>query len=72
MGAEEVRNVNGPVMLDVPYVCGGQFVGLGSSPKTEFYWYDMWLDEKESGKRVAEVRQMWRYFKEDSPFWKDD
>ena len=47
MGAEEVRNVNGPVMLDVPYVCGGQFVGLGSSPKTEFYWYDMWLNEKE-------------------------
>lgn len=72
MGAEELRNVNGPIKAGVPYRSGGKFICVGSSPKTEFFWYDSWLDERDTGKRVAEMRQMWRYFKADSPLWKED
>ena len=68
-GATEFRNVNGPVKVGVPYRSGGKFTCVGASSKTEFFWYDSYLDEKDSGKRVAEMRQMWRYFKTDSPLW---
>jgi len=71
MGAEEVRFFNGPIMVGVPYVTGGKYLAVGSSPKTEFFWYDSWLDDKATGKRVAEMRQMWRYFKADSSLWQE-
>lgn len=66
MGAEELRFFSGPIQTGVPYITGGQYLAVGGSPKTEFFWYDSWLDDKASGKRVAEMRQMWRYFKADS------
>ena len=71
MGAEEIRNINGPIKQGVKYRTGGTYLAVGNSPKTEFFWYDSWLDEAESGKRVAEMRHMWRYFKADSPLWQE-
>lgn len=69
-GATELRNVNGPVKVDVPYRSGGKVVCLGTSSKTEFYWIDTYLDEAETGKRVAEMRHMTRLMKASSPLYK--
>jgi hypothetical protein len=64
-GAIEVRNVNGPVFAYTPYRSGGTIVSLGQSPKTEYLWYDAYLDD-ESGKRIAEMRMMYRFMKASS------
>ena len=70
-GATELRNVNGPVKVGVPYRSGGEFTCVGASPKTEFFWFDSYLDEKDSGKRVAEMRFLTRIMKASSPLWQE-
>ena len=68
-GATELRNVNGPVKVGVPYRTSGKLVCVGASSKTEFYWFDSCLEEKDSGKRVAEMRHMTRLMKASSPLY---
>jgi hypothetical protein len=70
-GATELRNVNGPVKVNVPYRAGGKLACVGTSSKTEFYWVDTYLEEADSGKRVAEMRNMTRLMKASSPLYKE-
>lgn len=70
-GATEVRNVNGPIKVGVPYRAQGQLICVGASPKTEYFWYDSYLEEKDSGKRVAEMRKMTRFMKASSVLYQD-
>jgi hypothetical protein len=58
-GGTEIRNVNGPVLLDTPYVCSGRVLARGASPRTEYFWYESGLDD-EQGRRVAEMLLQWR------------
>jgi hypothetical protein len=67
-GAIEVRNVNGPVFAGWPYRSGGAIVSLGQSPKTEYLWYDAYLDDTD-GKRIAEMRMMYRFMKASSSLY---
>ena len=69
-GATELRNINGPVKVNVPYRAGGKLACLGTSSKTEFYWVETYLNEAESGKRVAEMTHMTRLMKASSPLYK--
>ncbi len=62
-GATELHNINGPVKIGVPYRAKGKLICVGASSKTEFIWYDVTLEEKDSGKKVAEMRQMTRWMK---------
>ena len=62
-GATELHYINGPVKIGIPYQAKGKLICVGASSKTEFIWYDVTLDEKESGKRVAAMRQMTRWMK---------
>lgn len=62
-GATEIRNINGPVMIGIPYEASGKVVCAGVSRKTEYYWFDSSLKEKESGKMVASMRHMNRFMK---------
>ena len=71
-GAAELRNLAGPVMVDVPYRAGGKILSVGASPKTEFYWFDAWLEDRDSGKRIAELRMMRRFMKASSPLYQDN
>jgi len=71
LGAAELRNVAGPVKAGVPYLAGGELLCLGVTPKTEFYWFDAYLDEKESGQRIAEMRIMRRFMKASSKLYQD-
>jgi len=65
-GAIEIRNVDGPVFAGRQYRSGGTIVSLGQSPRTEYLWYDAYLDDI-GGKRVAEMRMMYRFMKASSP-----
>lgn len=70
-GATELRNVNGPAKVGVQYRASGKLVCVGASPKTEYFWFDSCLEEKESGKRVAEMRHMTRLMKASSPLYEE-
>ncbi|MDI6858104.1 MAG: hypothetical protein QME71_07335 [Dehalococcoidia bacterium] len=67
-GAIELRNVNGPVFVARPYVAGGEVINLGQTAKTEYLWFDSYLNEKD-GRRVAEMRMMYRFMKDSSPLY---
>ncbi len=70
-GATEIRNINGPVLVGIPYIATGKIACVGVSRKTEFFWIDCDLREKENGKLIASVRHMNRFMKAGSAFYKD-
>lgn len=67
-GATEIRNINGPILVDVPYKVYGNVIFVGVTAKTEFFWYDSFLDNAD-GKRIAEMRKMVRIMKSSSALW---
>jgi hypothetical protein len=67
-GATEIRNINGPILADTPYKVHGRVVFVGVTAKTEFYWYDSFLDDLD-GKRIAEMRKMIRVMKSSSDLY---
>ena len=69
-GAIELRNVNGPVLVEHPYRVNGSIVALGQSPKTEYMWFETALNEVD-GQRVAEMRMLLRFMKASSPKYAD-
>lgn len=68
-GATEIRYINGPVKVGERYIASGNLICVGASPKTEYFWYDSYLEEKKSGKRVAMMRHMNRFMKSGSPLY---
>lgn len=70
-GAIEIRNVNGPLLVDTPYRAGGVVRAVGQSPKTEFYWHDTFVEDPD-GKRIAEMRMMTRFMKESSVLYNEE
>jgi len=70
-GATELRNINGPALIGVPYIAKGKYVCIGASGKTEYFWLDSTLEEKESGKIIASMRHLNRFMKAGSPLYKD-
>ncbi len=71
-GATELRNVNGPIRVGVPYLASGKLVCVGTSPRTEYFWFDSTLEEKESGKVIAQMRHMTRLMKASSPLYQEN
>jgi len=70
-GATEIQNINGPVLVGVPYKATGKLVSVGVSNKTEYFWHDSFLKEKESGKLIASMRHLNRFMKAGSPLYED-
>ncbi len=70
-GATELRNINGPALIGVPYITKGKYVCIGMSRKTEYFWLDSTLEEKETGKIIASMRHLNRFMKAGSPLYKD-
>jgi hypothetical protein len=70
-GATELRNVNGPIKVGVPYRKTGRITCVGASPKTEFIWMDSELYEMDSGTLVADMRHMNRLMKASSPLYQE-
>ncbi|HNO66645.1 MAG TPA: hypothetical protein PKK39_09885, partial [Tepidiformaceae bacterium] len=61
-GATELRNINGPIFMGETYRVGGRIVARGRSPRSEYFWYESWMDDLH-GKRIAEMLLQWRCIK---------
>ena len=70
-GASEVKSINGPILVGVPYIAQGKIVCIGVSKRTEYYWVDVTIEEKETEKEIASLRHMTRIMKMGSPLYKD-
>ncbi len=68
-GALEIRHVNGPILAGRDYVCSGQVLAVGDTPKSEFYWYESELRELDRQEIAASVIVMLRFMKAASPLW---
>jgi hypothetical protein len=68
-GAIELRNVDGPVLVDRPYNLTGSILAVGQSPKTEYLWFETALTDAREGKRAAEMRMLLRFMKASSPLY---
>jgi hypothetical protein len=68
-GGTEIRFYNGPVKTGLPYRAKGEIVAVGVTSKTEYYWYESRLHEKETDKLVAGMRHMTRFMKAGSPLY---
>ena len=66
-GASEYRMVNGPVKVGVEYRAVNKIISLGLTSKTELFWIDGWLYEKD--KLIATMRHLNRYMKAGSPLY---
>lgn len=69
-GAIEIRNVNGPALVDTPYRVRGNIVTTGQSPRTEYFWFDTEMDDLE-GRRIAEMRMLLRFMKASSELYRE-
>ena len=69
-GAIELRNANGPMLVETPCRSGGRLLHAGDTPKTEYLWFDTWADD-EAGKRIVEMRMMLRFMKGSSDKYAD-
>jgi len=69
-GATEIAIRNGPIRINREYRRTGEVVCVGATNKTEFAWVDSWLEDKETGEIVAEMRHMTRWMKVSSKLWK--
>jgi hypothetical protein len=70
-GATELRNINGPALIGVPYIAKGKYICIGASKKTEYVWFDSTLEEKETGKIIATMRHLDRFMKAGSPLYEE-
>ncbi|MFW9895660.1 MAG: hypothetical protein ACFFD7_07640 [Candidatus Thorarchaeota archaeon] len=68
-GATELRTIDGPAFIGIPYIAKGKFVCIGVSGKTEYFWLDSTLEEKETGKIIASMRHLNRFMKAGSPLY---
>ena len=69
-GAIEIRHHAGPVLIGERYQIDGEVVAVGSSPRTEYVWYDTRATD-EAGRVVASMRMQLRWMKASSPLYSD-
>lgn len=69
-GAIEVRHLRGPVFLERDYEVRGTILATGTTPKTEYVWFETMLSEG-GGPDVASMIMMLRFMKASSPRWRD-
>ena len=68
-GGTEIRFFNGPIKTDVSYQAKGKIIAVGVTGKTEYYWYESRLYERETDKLIAGMRHMTRFMKAGSPLY---
>jgi hypothetical protein len=68
-GATELHIYKGPVKIGVPYRAVNKIICIGAGGRTEFFWVDGWLYEKNSEELVATMRHLNRYMKAGSPLY---
>jgi len=67
-GAIEIGHVDGPLLLNRPYLIDSEVVCVGQSPQTEYLWFDT-AARRPTGELVATFRMMLRFMKASSPLY---
>lgn len=68
-GAIEIRNINGPMLVDAEYEVTGEVLSVSESPKTEVLWYRTEARPVGETRVVAELTMMTRLLKDSSPLY---
>jgi hypothetical protein len=70
-GAIEIRNHNGPLMLDTEYTVTGRVLEVSDSPKTEVLWFttEARIAGEPDGAPIASLTMMTRLLKDSSPLY---
>jgi hypothetical protein len=68
-GADEIKFVNGPIRVDVPYKFKFKVIAAGATSKTEYLWQDAQVFDSTGKKLVATGRHMTRWMKAGSPLY---
>ncbi|MGH2587178.1 MAG: hypothetical protein ACRDJE_19870, partial [Dehalococcoidia bacterium] len=68
-GGIEIRVVDGPLFVERDYVAQGRLLEAGSTPKSEYLWWEAQLRDGDSTKVVAEMLMMSRFMKGSSPLY---
>ena len=68
-GATEINIINGPIVVDTPYIAANKIICIGAGDRTEFCWLDCTLHEKGTNRLLATLRHMHRYMKAGSPLY---
>jgi hypothetical protein len=70
-GAIEIRNHNGPLMLNTDYTVTGRVLDVSDSPKTEVLWFttEARIAGQPDSKPIASLTMMTRLLKNSSPLY---
>lgn len=70
-GAIELQYLSGPVYADVEYTNNIRVLAVSETPKTEYFWYEAILRDKENKSDIASMLMMLRFMKASSKLWQD-
>ncbi len=68
-GAIELQYLNGPICADVDYMNTVTVLAVSETPKTEYFWYEARLRNKENDRDIASMLMMLRFMKASSQHW---
>jgi len=68
-GAIELQYINGPIYADTDYMNTIKVMAVSETPKTEYFWYESILRDKENKKEIARMLMMLRFMKASSKLW---
>ena len=68
-GAIELQFINGPIYADTDYINTLKVTAVSETPKTEYFWYESTLRDKENKKEIASMLMMLRFMKASSKLW---
>jgi hypothetical protein len=68
-GADEIKFVNGPIMVDVPYKFKFKIIAAGVTSKTEYVWQDAQVFDSTGKKLITTGRHMTRWMKAGSALY---
>jgi hypothetical protein len=68
-GAIEIHHINGPAFAGKEYEINARILQLGTTPKTEYLWFETLMTDPVGRKPVAEMLMMLRFMKASSSLW---
>jgi hypothetical protein len=68
-GAIEIRHIAGPVFAGREYEVGAEILQLGTTPKTEYLWFETTMRDPAGRTPVASMLMMLRFMKASSKLW---
>ena len=68
-GAIEIAHLRGPVFANHDYEVTGEILAVGTTPKTEYVWFESRIRDAGGTEEVASMLMQLRFMKDSSPLW---